>query len=49
MIVSAILEHLEVNRESVLVIVDGTLVTSDASVGDGSTVEVRAVTSGGAL
>lgn len=47
--VSALLNRLEVNRESVLVIVDGSLVTGDATVPDGSTVEIRPVISGGAL
>jgi sulfur carrier protein ThiS len=36
------------NREAVLVIVNGTLVTGDANIADGSEVEIRPVVSGGA-
>jgi sulfur carrier protein ThiS len=45
--VTQLLETLGVNRESVLVIVGGTLVTDDAVVADTDTVEVRPVISGG--
>jgi sulfur carrier protein len=45
--VEALLRHLDVNRESVLVIRGDTLVTGDAVLDDADQVEVRPVISGG--
>lgn len=47
--VEALLERLDINREAVLVISDGTLVTGDALLSPDVTVEIRPVISGGAL
>ncbi|HEX2065124.1 MAG TPA: MoaD/ThiS family protein [Acidimicrobiales bacterium] len=46
--VHVLLDRLEINRESVLVIRGDTLVTGDALLEDADTVEVRPVISGGA-
>lgn len=46
--VLALVRKLGYTREAVLVIVDGTLVTGDATIAEGSEVEVRPVVSGGA-
>jgi sulfur carrier protein len=46
--VHALLERLEINRESVLVIKGDTLVTGDAQLLDDDEVEIRPVVSGGA-
>jgi len=45
--VNSLLDRLEINRESVLVMVDGALVTGDATIADPAEVEVRPVISGG--
>jgi sulfur carrier protein len=45
--VAALLERLELNPESVLVISGDTLVTRDERLGDRDTVEIRPVMSGG--
>jgi len=47
--VHALLDRLQLNRESVLVIKGDTLVTSDELLEDADSVEVRAVISGGAF
>jgi sulfur carrier protein len=46
--VLALLERLDLNRETVLVIRGGTLVPGDATLEEGDTVEIRPVISGGA-
>lgn len=47
MAVHALLERLDINRESVLVIRSDTLVTGDAVLQDADVVEIRPVMSGG--
>jgi sulfur carrier protein len=47
--VNALLQRLEMTRESVLVIKGDTLVTGDALLDDDDRIEVRPVISGGAL
>ena len=49
MAVTALLARLSLNRESVLVIRDGTLVPGDAMLADSDRVGIRSVISGGSL
>jgi len=45
--VNALLDRLEMNRESFLVIRNGTLVPGDGRLDDNDTIEIRPVVSGG--
>ena len=47
MSVTKLLQQLDLNRESVLVISDGTLVPGDATLADDASIEIRPVISGG--
>ncbi|MBS1837769.1 MAG: MoaD/ThiS family protein [Actinobacteria bacterium] len=47
-LVSVLLDRLDVNRESVLVVRNGTIVPGDERLADDDVVEIRPVISGGA-
>lgn len=47
-LVSVVLERLELNRESVLVVRNGTIVPGDERIEDDDEIEIRPVISGGA-